>query len=273
MTRPRKHELLEYVRRKNPVPNFLDSSQEFILDAPVPLDDRNELYEQGRLLHERGLLRLPYDQTLIQTPIGDNACMLAHCFYENIDQWHDGQWFKKGIRHLVWGYDPVKGWHKGAHESYIFAVENQSIDLFIRSADEARFSRDISDIDLIGLIETIAALVLLRTKGVRRERLMPSEKLNKARLKRRQIPIDTATVIRIQEHFKTETTRGPAGERHRPRLHTRRGHIRLQPYGPRLSKVREIWIDPCIVGYEEEGIITHDHYEIDEQRHLKESRP
>jgi len=113
--------------------------------------------------------------------------------------------------------------------------------------------------------QAIACIALIHTKGIRKQVIVAPEKLNKARLKCRKEPINACTVIRIQEHLQRETVRGPAGERHRMRLHTRRGHLRHQHYGPRNSKIRQILIAPCLVGYEEEGIIIHDHYEVDER--------
>lgn len=99
-------------------------------------------------------------------------------------------------------------------------------------------------------------IVLLQTKGVERERVLP----HKTNLIAREAPEDGYTIVR------NYISRGPTGalipERKRTRLHLRRGHIRRQRWGRGRKFEKKIWIEPMLVGHEEEGRIEH-LYEVD----------
>lgn len=109
-------------------------------------------------------------------------------------------------------------------------------------------------------------LVMLATKGIRRERWIG----NQAVLRDRPEPRDAYTKVMVREaydwqgahgHHRGEAV-GDAEPRYRVRLHMRRGHIRNQPFGPRSQGLTtQIWIAPMLVGYAEEGVVEHTHYE------------
>lgn len=102
-----------------------------------------------------------------------------------------------------------------------------------------------------------AMLVMLATRGVKRERWIGNQKC----LVGRREPANAYTRVMIAETLASGHASPVSGDRHKVRLHMRRGHTRNQPHGPGRQYVRQIWIEPCLVGYEEEGRITHDHYE------------
>ena len=84
----------------------------------------------------------------------------------------------------------------------------------------------------------------------------------KTQLEERGKPEYSNHVVRIRG-YQTEG-QGTGKEikyRKRVRLHLRRGHARTQRYGQGRKKTKQIWIEPTLVGYEEEGKITQT-YEV-----------
>lgn len=123
--------------------------------------------------------------------------------------------------------------------------------------DRAKNMVDIADVMFRYFI------VLLHTKGVRAQ---PVKHLGKTKLRNRDKPEYSHHVLRVYEYEKADDKSGattPVTERKRVRMHLRRGHIRNQPYGRRLSKVKQVYIEPCIVGYEEEGTVTSEYEVVD----------
>jgi hypothetical protein len=99
-------------------------------------------------------------------------------------------------------------------------------------------------------------IVLLQTKGAEKE-FVPTEKIN---LISRDQPVNGYTIVR---NYKSRDSSGrQIEERKRVRLHLRRGHVRTQHWGRNNKYTKKIWIEPTLVGYEEEGKIEH-LYEVD----------
>lgn len=117
-------------------------------------------------------------------------------------------------------------------------------------------------------------LFLLCAKGTSRAVYAAPDRLNKARLKNRQEPIDGFTKVllpgfikRRAENNLTEAEERQHGndgrkvtERKRPRLHWRRGHMKGVRYGEGRRLTKPMFIAPTMVGYEEEGRIFHLQY-------------
>lgn len=118
---------------------------------------------------------------------------------------------------------------------------------------------DGSHIMLTGLEQAaLTGLVLLRTKGVRRERWAGTRKL----IPGKPEPRITYTKVLVQEASDAGYGIAGADPRKRVRLHLRRGHIRHQPYGPGRNQTRMVFIDPMLVGYVEDGEIAHTEYRV-----------
>jgi hypothetical protein len=99
-------------------------------------------------------------------------------------------------------------------------------------------------------------IVLLETKGAEKE-FVPTEKIN---LISRDQPVNGYTIVR---NYRSRDSSGrQIEERKRVRLHLRRGHVRTQHWGRNNKYTKKIWIEPTLVGYEEEGKIEH-LYEVD----------
>jgi hypothetical protein len=277
--RPRKHEILDFVAR-TPVTagprivrdmlNSVRGAEEFVLDALIPWADVPDLLASAEALHEHGVFSLPYPVTMLQIPfktedgwMGDGkTTIMALMSTLDLNEFFNGQWWGSGLHMVAFGQHNAEDWVVFKDQNF-FACRGKSIRIAVPliAPEEEPLAPD--EFDRTVMTQVICAITLLHTRGVRKERILASEKLNKCRLKNRKTPINDFTVIRIQEHIKMETERGPMGERHRTRLHTRRAHRRLQPYGPGRSKKRWILIASFLVGYEEEGKVTHDHYEVD----------
>ena len=101
-------------------------------------------------------------------------------------------------------------------------------------------------------------MVALRTKGIRRERWSSDHKLS---LDRKE-PENAYTRVMIRETLASGQGTIVVGDRHRVRLHLRRGHERQQPYGKGRQLIRSVWIDPMLVGYADDGVIEHEAYMV-----------
>lgn len=117
-------------------------------------------------------------------------------------------------------------------------------------------------------------LFLLHARGTSRAVYAKPEKLNKARLKRREEPIDGFTKVLMpgfmarkaagemtEDEVRQHGNQGrEVTERKRPRLHWRRGHVRGVRYGEGRKLSKATFIAATLVGYEEEGRIYHLQY-------------
>jgi hypothetical protein len=103
-----------------------------------------------------------------------------------------------------------------------------------------------------------ALMVILHTRGIKRERWSGDHKL----LKHRPEPANAYTRVLIRETAEAGHGATILGDRCRVRLHLRRGHKRDQSYGKGRALTRTIWIEPCLVGYADEGVVEHEEYEV-----------
>lgn len=103
-----------------------------------------------------------------------------------------------------------------------------------------------------------SCMVALHTRGIKRERWCGDHKIP---LGLRE-PSNAYTKVLVRETIASGDGTAVPGSRYRVRLHLRRGHVREQPYGKGRQQVRSVWIAPMLVGYDEEGIINHQGYEV-----------
>lgn len=103
-------------------------------------------------------------------------------------------------------------------------------------------------------------VVLLMTRGIRRERITGPEKLNKQRLRKGKPTLRDYTRVYIRPPTEAEVREYQEGDEDRPkraspRLHLRRGYTRT-----RLGNKE--WIAPTLVGRESLGRIKHKEYVV-----------
>lgn len=93
----------------------------------------------------------------------------------------------------------------------------------------------------------------LSVRGVTQQRVEAPEKLNKARVKRGKPPLRPYTVMKIGSVTTREGVERAVSdaEKRTISMHLRAGHKRRQPFGPRASLRKEIYIPPCIVNFTE----------------------
>ncbi len=107
-------------------------------------------------------------------------------------------------------------------------------------------------------------LFLMSAKGTSRIKYAAPEQLNKSRIRNRELPIDGYTKVLLPGFYKRQQEAKLKGatisERMAVRLHWRCGHERSQHYGLGSSLIKKIFIEPTLVGYEEEGTIYHLQY-------------
>lgn len=245
---------------KSSLPYKPETITQICLDAIPDRDAVDELISSAELLREHGQFHLPFESVFIGLPT-KGGYTVASLLEEP-----EGAIFAFYSQYIHDNDDPTWRWHvyDGVHiihpHQSLLNPNTLSADMMLGLSIAPGKNMEASK-DALRL--SIAALTLMHTKGVRSEVIRAPEKLNKARLKKRKHPLNDITIVRVQEHMDGRKT-GTVGERHRPRMHLRRGHYRDQRYGPGRQKVRKVWIHPCIVGHEEDGTILHSHYEIDE---------
>jgi hypothetical protein len=81
----------------------------------------------------------------------------------------------------------------------------------------------------------------------------PPAALNKKRSKSGKVPLFSYKTLHIKIDESKTAKGGTAGDRHGPRLHLRRGHVR------RLSPTRTTWVSSCVVGDKQRGIVMKDY--------------
>lgn len=217
----------------------------FDLEADMSLDDLNEAVASAQAMHQIGLFNLPYPA----------------CYFE-------AGTTKEGIvsgderDHTVCvmatetpsGSMDVSAW-------CAFRNEPRFVDLGSTLIDVAKDTLEITpyvgsfDHDKSGSVMVyvvFVALVLMQTKGV------ILEDAHKTTLLKRDHPVNAYKRVYIGRSGESSGG-GTVPERYRCRLHLRRGHVRNQRYGRNLSRVKQIWIEPTMVGHVTEGVIDHEY--------------
>lgn len=104
----------------------------------------------------------------------------------------------------------------------------------------------------------VRLITFLATRGIQTEKIDPPERLSRATEKRRGVPLFSYHQIFVPKQ--NNKSRGTGlGTHASPRLHMRRGHIRNLPSG------HMTWVRPCLVGYEDLGVVVTD-YKVKAQR-------
>ncbi len=133
---------------------------------------------------------------------------------------------------------------------YDYDASDQGIE---KADDSFRAAVEIAAIHIIGII------VLSKTKGFP----MVTQRGDPIQLIPRRNPKNARVHIKIGQarYDSTNAINAEGGPRRKMRLHMRRGHYRRQHWGHKNRQVKTVWIDSVMVGYVEEGKISHD-YEI-----------
>lgn len=245
------------------IDNLLADTQHFVFTAIPDADD--EVQASATAMVEAGVWRLPYrictfefDARITTEQPGDlvNGQSVNNQTQRFIVLCEDDG---NGPRILAGFMRSSKDvWAASAHHLIAYFDGDSTVELPIRAADVAAYGnlQATTGQQASGIIA--CCLVALATRGIRRERWIGTKKV----LIGRREPTESYTRVMIAETL-AEGHSGPStsGERHKVRLHLRRGHIRQQPHGPGRQYTRPKWIAPMLVGYVEEGTVQHDHYE------------
>jgi hypothetical protein len=263
----------------------LAETEHFVFTAVPDVDE--EILASAEAMHQAGVWRLPYPictfeftvrLTLNKVPAFNNEPFRLICALENhakdgepsiLATWirgKDGFWIR-----LTWQ-------HRDANTGETHGSEHYNIrprpfptgpaGLYSEGAVKGEEPTVTVDFNTGGeqtdIINAVAScLIMLKTRGIRREKWCG----NKPILLNRPEPANAYTRVMVAEAAEAGHGHTVGGVRYRVRLHLRRGHTRNQPHGPGRRYTRQIWIEPCLVGYEDEGRITHEHYEAYPQEH------
>lgn len=100
------------------------------------------------------------------------------------------------------------------------------------------------------------------------EQAATSRKLKKTREAVRALEQAGFSVVRLCGIDRSPDESAAATEEHQKnvRMHWRRGHWRMQPHGPQLSRVRRTWIRPTLVSRQENQIVPGHRYIVEHNR-------
>jgi len=264
------------------------------MHAPYQENELVEIYETIEAMQEMDLLRLPYDIIYVEldfmmrlrpdqvkgyakrnpgksvTPL---ACKLGLIVAEQVatgkfeGELPEGHFMMWPFLQIpsVWGDKYWKDlsimcWTSIVPRDQGVEVQKPSF-LDWPNADAAL--TEIAEIMAVISRDTLATLlVYLSTRGIHKETVFRGDPV---KLKARGKPIDHYTTVRIpKEGPKAQNGDGRRSEEQfRRRLHLRRGHVRHQRCGIKLCRIKKIWIEPMLVGCEDEGKITHREYELE----------
>lgn len=260
----------------------LYQSMKFELDVTLTVGDLDEVFATCDLLRQRDMFRLPYPALYLESAVPeavehdrwiarrqdiDKDVLLRGEGYDEeqirlglLSYMLDDDIYIQGFRHH---HEQQAHWDIGPGGCVIGAETpinyEHFLDKLIVPAVEGQPLSDTDDPKTMDNAKTqwlIAilcfGLVLLRTQGVER---ITSESCG---LTKRTKPQDAYTIVRVRPR-----RRHGGGhdflERKRPRLHLRRGHIRRQRYGRGLKRVKDVWIEPKMVGHREDGVVSHEY--------------
>jgi hypothetical protein len=265
--------------------DLVSCSERYVFDAPVYPDIA--VFESLEAMFDAEVFRLPAPVTLFEVPV-DGMIILALCVQREAEiAIYPAMTMESG--RSAYAVSPYVGlirrnpWrikeNKAIGTPTVLAGVEATDDNADLSPEEIKrsflldFDKDSSLIDRLmadeatmdrGLylakccISLVPALIVaLATRGVNRERMNYPRNYRPG--EGRDLPITSHTIVHVrQSSGAIVVTEGEEGEiRRRVRLHLRAGHVRNQPFGPQRTQVRKIWIAPCLVGYEEEGMVLH----------------
>ena len=227
----------------------LDQSMACLWDN---LENCEAVKETAQTMFEMGLFRLPFEKVLISMPVLDEDVHERSLFFLLRDD-------ETNLVAHVAAYSKEMGvYETGVVMRFAFKGEKRLSDSFI-DYDESTMGSDQAALFFQETLQAVTfAMVLYYTKGVKHEKGILKPKLKG---KPRRIAKNKVTILRVREPTDRVGTPLEHG-RTRPRLHLRSGHRRTQHYGPNNSLTKEIFIEPTMVGYEEDGTITHPYREI-----------
>ena len=111
------------------------------------------------------------------------------------------------------------------------------------------------------MVFTTATILLNGTSGVVRRQVRSDPTSARLAKLRRKTPEFSHTVLELHQEVQSAhgKTYVDSTGRTRPRLHWRRGHERMQTCGPGSRDRKKIWVSAFLVGYSDDGEVTHDY--------------
>lgn len=101
----------------------------------------------------------------------------------------------------------------------------------------------------------LCGVIAIQARGTRLDTVPAPVKLNKARAAKNRLPLCEYKQLIINNHAAAASSESRGGTHASPRLHFRRGHIRILPSGQKTT------VAACVVGSKELGEIVKD-YEV-----------
>ena len=232
--------------------------------------DLTEIRETVIAMQEMGIYRMPYPHVYLQVEavIPEFEChtTLAYVIQDlQVYESHDSE--KNPITSLaINAYmrcpQAPKMWAR-LNERVVKNQEDISVDV-VDVENKTRFS-GIRQCDTDGKLGQFLNdilnifIVYINTRKIMKTCNEPSEKLNKKRRKNGRPELKPYTVIHLPAVYYNDPD-APGSRTHAsPRLHLRRGHIRTQRYGTGLEKSKRIWIEPTLVGKDDDEVLSHEY--------------
>lgn len=190
-----------------------------------------------------GLLRLPYPLSFFEfTALGRGMAVMAS---------EDEHGFKAVFFWINNRGKPV------AAERYMYYEYSSGL-AWIRnvSTDDSALP-DIGNEEKKGFFTMLGAVlffcIVIGCSNTEFQEHRPSEKLNKKRQRKGNCPLFTYKTLTLTDDGRQGLKNEPSGTHESPRVHLRRGHIR------RLQSGRMTWVQPCVVGDHNRGVVDKDY--------------
>lgn len=192
------------------------------------------MYKDGDTIKpELSLIKLPFQTTWIEFD-SEKGYVIGILATE----------INKTITMAIWERDLAKDW---IFCGFMCGMENKKN--FI--ATGGPFKKDADLLYAYGLM-SLQFLNFLNCKNVTRTENKPPERLAKARQKRGKQPFFSYWTLDLDKETK-QKAESLGGTHLSPRMHLRRGHPRQ--YAPE----KWCWVQPCVVGKKEDGIVHKDY--------------
>lgn len=237
--------------------SMLRNGQKFFLPTNGLLLDISVVKEEYN-----DLIKLPYPVCILEFN-GDNSDAGKNPYHVKSDLIHPSKFIVilhenddgEIITNSLFEHDGK--FYTSPFESKLVGMDSSSnmID-FMPSLTFATLEKHMKDVDKSSVMNDLHLdisvatqfMIVVNTKNVTKDKIFPSEKLNKKRCKNGKEPYDSYWVLDILKEEHERVVNG--GSHASPRQHFRRGHLR------RLQNGDVVWVRHCLVGNRNIGVVN-----------------
>lgn len=229
------HQLIELVGADEPVIVKMLAAPKYVISAEVmAIMTRRDVQTSIGAMIEAGIARLPYAPLLVEYSVDANVPVRRFVLLDELA--NEGAFMARVA--------VLNGRTFAAISDAHIVVE------VVDGGLKVTQSRHAND-GMAAVLAVSIAMLMLNIRGLDRE-LVITDRLNKGRLRSKELPIPRHNIVRIgtvYDRAGDAHAAGP-GTRHMP-VHLRTGYVRNQAHGRGLTEHRPVYIPPVLVNYRE----------------------